>query len=74
MSSQNHTSTPARRNPIPVWVWVVTSLGAIGGALLAAPGNFVGNTLPSTATFAVAAFVIAIIVWRVMLALSKDGR
>jgi hypothetical protein len=60
-----------RRNPIPTWVWIITAAGAVIGAALAKPGDVVGNLLPSAATFAVAGLILAVVAWRVQLAISE---
>jgi hypothetical protein len=50
---------------IPIAVWLVAVAGGVIGALLAEPGNFWGNTVPSTATFFVVAFIIGLAGWAV---------
>ena len=50
---------------IPLAVWLVAVAGGVIGALLAQPGNFWGDTLPSTATFFVVAFILALAGWGV---------
>ena len=50
---------------IPLVVWLVAVAGGVVGALLAEPGNFWGNTVPSTATFFVVAFIIGLAGWAV---------
>jgi hypothetical protein len=50
---------------IPLAVWLVAVAGGVIGALLAEPGNFWSNTVPSTATFFVVAFIIGLAGWAV---------
>jgi outer membrane lipoprotein SlyB len=69
MASTADTSTTTRSGPlasfrrVPIWVWLIGAIGAIGGALLAEPGDFWGNTVPSTLTFLVAGLLVAFAVW-----------
>lgn len=48
---------------IPLAVWLVAVAGGVVGVLLAEPGNFWGNTVPSAATFFVVAFIIGLAGW-----------
>ncbi len=40
-------------------------IGLVVGAVLAEPGNLVGNTLPSMAIFGVAGLVVGVVIWRI---------
>ena len=61
-SMTNASPSPSTRR-LPVYVWLLTALGAVLGALLAEPGDVMGNTIPSAATFALAGLVIGLVVW-----------
>lgn len=57
--SRETSSSTGRRIPTPVWA--LTLVGAVVGALLAAPGDFVGNTIPSTLFFGVAGLLVGLV-------------
>lgn len=62
------TSTTSQRSGlrrVPVYLWVLAAVGAIAGALLAEPGNFWANTVPSTLTFLLVGVVLGLAVWGV---------
>jgi hypothetical protein len=48
---------------VPVYVWILVAFGGLAGALLAEPGDFWGNTVPSTLTFLVAGLVLGLAAW-----------
>ena len=58
---------------VPVWVWLLALVGGAVGALLAEPGNFWGNTVPSAATFVVAGLVLGLVLWGVKIRLRGAG-
>jgi hypothetical protein len=72
----NTTSTQTHRRglrAVPVWVWLLALVGGAVGALLAEPGNFWGNTVPSAATFLVAGLVLGLVTWAVRIRLRGAG-
>jgi hypothetical protein len=48
---------------LTLWILIPMVIGAAAGALLAEPGDFWGNTLPSIATFAVLGLVVGLAAW-----------
>jgi len=71
------TEAPIHRSPlrflraVPIWVWVLAALGGIAGALLAEPGNFWGNTVPSVLTFLVAGLLVGLVAWGIASAMRR---
>lgn len=57
---------------MPILVAVLAVLGGVAGALLAEPGNFWGNTVPSTLTFMAAGLVIGLLVWAVIALVQRN--
>ncbi len=75
MTSTTDPAPTTRRGlrRVPLYVWALAVVGAVAGALLAEPGDFVGNTVPSTLTFLGAGAVLGLLVWGVV-ALVTRGR
>ncbi len=64
MTTTETAGSPLRSlRKVPVWVWLLAALGGIAGVLLAEPGSFWGNTVPSALTFMIAGLVIGLAGW-----------
>jgi hypothetical protein len=62
---------PGLLKRVPIYVWLLIALGGVAGALLAEPGDFWGNTVPSTLTFMLAGLVIGLVAWVILKAVRR---
>lgn len=66
-----HRSPMRLIRSVPIWVWLLAAIGAIAGALLAEPGDFWGNTIPSTLTFLIAGLLVGLAAWGITAAIRR---
>lgn len=62
------TARPSQRSAtrkLPILVAVLAVIGGVAGALLAEPGDFWGNTVPSTLAFLAAGLIVGFSIWGV---------
>lgn len=61
---------PARK--MPLLVAALAIIGGVAGALLAEPGDFWGNTVPSTLTFMAAGLIVGLFIWGVTALIQRN--
>ena len=69
------TARPSQTRPVrkmPLLVAALAVIGGIAGALLAEPGDFWGNTVPSTLTFLAAGLIIGVLAWAITALIQRN--
>ena len=73
-TTESASAAPTRLlRKVPILVWVLAVLGGIAGVLLAEPGDFWGNTVPSALTFLIAGLVVGVVGWAIFAAFRRGG-
>ena len=74
-TTESPSAAPTRLlRKVPILVWLLVVLGGIAGVLLAEPGDFWGNTVPSALTFMIAGLILGVVAWALTAAFQRRGR